>query len=161
MDPIFKSIKHVETVLELAVYMEQESRTFYRKWADAVGDETLRSVFAFLAQEEDRHCRRYKEMLVDSGRSLTEKEKLVGEYALFMDMLVTEAMGHLQMTDGMTPATVLDAALRFEKDTLLIFQEIAMMFDGERRGMMLAICDEEKKHIHRLLECKQDYAAKS
>ncbi|MDY6824012.1 MAG: hypothetical protein SWH68_09525 [Thermodesulfobacteriota bacterium] len=72
-----------------------------------------------------------------------------------MDMLVNEAMGHLQMPDDMTPTGVVEAALQFEKDTLLIFQEIAAMFEAEEKETILAICEEEKQHVHRLLECKQ------
>ncbi|MDY6824011.1 MAG: ferritin family protein [Thermodesulfobacteriota bacterium] len=67
MDSIFKSIKHVETVLELAVYMEQESRAFYRRWADTVEEESLRDLFVFLAREESDHARKYTEMLETAG----------------------------------------------------------------------------------------------
>lgn len=154
MDPIFKSVKHVETALELAMYMEEHCRDFYRKWAQAADTNELKSLFQFLADEEEAHYKQYRQMLTQAGREPVAKEKLLGEYGMFIDRLLAEAIRHMTLQKDMTPDMAIDAALRFEEETLLIFNEIADLFEGREKGIILSICKEEKAHITKLIDYK-------
>lgn len=151
MDSIFKSIKEVTTVLELAVYLEEKGIDFYKKRQQSVEDPFLQSVFQYLADEEIRHRETFIRLLERAGGEYLALENLVGEYQLFMDMLVNEAIQLLDMENVMTPQAAIRSAIHFEKESLLLYYEISRLIDENNRETIMQICDEEKKHIMKLM----------
>ena len=136
-----------EVALDLAIWLEKEGEAFYQQALAAAGEGEARTIFAWLAGEEQAHCRTYKALYEQVTGEKVEQEELVGEYGHFINMLIGEVLSGLEL-DGNEPIEdLLRKALHFEEKTLGYFQEIRARFPGEAGSAIDAICIEEQKHI--------------
>ena len=149
---IGQSIKTLESVLDLAVWLEKHGQEFYTTAMDSTDDVELQALFASLAEEEKKHCELYTQLFKQQLRKNAGDNALLGEYAHFIDLLIRELTSNLIIEETTTPKQMLWKALRFEKDTLLYFNEIRNLFDDESAAVIDIICREEKKHIRQLME---------
>ncbi len=154
-----KSITSLESVLDLAVWLEKHGREFYEKAKDTVADPETREMFAFLAAEERKHCAIYTDLYqLYTGKS-AEDDELLGEYGKFIQLLIREIAGVLDFEGELTQKELVDRALRFEKNTLIFFTEIKPLFVGKAATMIEAVCQEEKRHIQQLMEFRDNQSA--
>lgn len=149
---IGQSIKTLESVLDLAVWLEKNGQEFYATAMNATDDVKLTRLFAYLAEEEEKHCATYTRLFEQQLGKSAGEEPLLGEYAHFIDLLIRELTSNLLVEDKTTPKQLIWKALRFEKDTLLYFNEIRALFDDASAAVIDSICREEKKHIRKLME---------
>ncbi len=147
-----KSITSLESVLDLAVWLEKHGREFYEKAEKSATDPEAQQMFSFLASEEQKHCAIYTDLYeLYTGKS-AENDQLLGEYGRFIQLLIKEIAGALEIEGEMTHGELVDRALRFEKNTLIFFSEIKPLFVGKSAGLVEAVCNEEKRHIQQLME---------
>jgi len=147
-----QSITSIETVLDLAVWLEKHGQAFYENARDRSDDPALQKLFSELAIEERKHCAIYTDLYqLYTGKS-AEKEKLLGEYGRFIELLIREIVRDLELEDLSSQAVLIDRALQFEKNTLLYFLEVKPLFRGKAGVLIEAICREEKRHIQQLIE---------
>jgi rubrerythrin len=147
-----QSITSIETVLDLAVWLEKHGQNFYEKARDKSNDPALQNLFSELAIEEGKHCAIYADLYhLYTGKS-AEGEKLLGEYGKFIELLIREIARDLELEDMPDQAVLIERALQFEKNTLLYFLEVKSLFHGKSGALIEAICREEKRHIQQLIE---------
>ena len=147
-----KSITTLESVLDLAVWLEKHGSAFYEKAAADSEDPGMKQMFVSLAAEEQKHCAIYMDLYeLCTGKS-AEGEELLGEYGRFIQLLVNEISHSLQFEGVQTPEELINRALQFEKNTLLYFSEVKPLFRGKAGALIEAICNEEKRHIQQLIE---------
>lgn len=150
-----KSITSLESVLDLAVWLEKHGQGFYERARDITIDGGLKDTFAVLATEEQKHCAIYADLYeVYTGKS-AEGEELLGEYGHFIQLLIKEISESLHAEEMTTPEELIERALKFEKNTLIFFAEVKPLFRGKAGAVIEAICREEKRHIQQLLERRQ------
>lgn len=150
------TIKSIETALDLAIHLEMAGKAFYENAKAGITDEKLKELLTFLIGQELLHIERYKRL---SGRITGEtdyQEALFGEYSMYIDLLVADISGKLVYNPSLSVDDVLNMALGFEKDTLLFFNEIRMLFSGEEAAVVDDLCRQEKNHIKVLLSYKQE-----
>jgi rubrerythrin len=149
---IGQSIKTLESVLDLAVWLEKNGQEFYATAMDATDDVELQTLFSDLEEEEQKHCELYTQLFKQQLGKDTGDQELLGEYSHFIDLLIRELTSNLIIGETVTPKQLIWKALRFEKDTLPYFNEIRALFDEESAAVIDLICREEKKHIRKLME---------
>lgn len=150
-----KSITSLESVLDLAVWLEKHGQAFYESARDAVTEPGLKEIFAILAAEEKKHCAIYTDLYeLYTGKS-AEGEELLGEYGKFIQLLIKEITSSLEFTDVLSQEELINRALQFEKNTLLYFSEVKPLFRGKAGALIEAVCREEKRHIQQLLERRE------
>lgn len=150
-----KSITSLESVLDLAVWLEKHGQAFYESARDAVTEPGLKETFAILAAEEKKHCAIYTDLYeLYTGKS-AEGEELLGEYGKFIQLLIKEITSSLEFTDVLSQEELINRALQFEKNTLLYFSEVKPLFRGKAGALIEAVCREEKRHIQQLLERRE------
>jgi rubrerythrin len=153
--PANQSITSIETVLDLAVWLEKQGQAFYERARDAATDPELKETLAYLANEERKHCAIYTDLYrLYTGRS-AEGEQLLGEYGKFIQLLIKEIIQTLEFEGVLSQEDLLGRALLFEKNTLLYFSEVKPLFRGKAGSLIEAICREEKRHIQLLMERRQ------
>jgi rubrerythrin len=146
------SITSLESVLDLAVWLEKHGRAFYEKAEVAATDLQVKELFAALALEERKHCAIYTDLYeLYTGKSV-EGEELLGEYGKFIRLLIKEVAGALEFEGVVSQEDLLARALQFEKNTLLYFSEVRPLFRGKAGALIEAVCREEKRHIQQLME---------
>lgn len=147
-----KSITSLESVLDVAVWLEKHGQEFYEKAEKETSDAKSKGLFAFLATEERKHCAIYTDLYkLYTGKS-AEDERLLGEYGRFIQLLIKEITGVLKFEDDPGSSELLERALKFEKNTLIFFTEVKPLFTGKAESMVAAVCNEEKRHIQQLME---------
>jgi rubrerythrin len=151
MPRAINSITSVETVLDLAIRLEQHGQAYYAR-AAATADADLRELFMAMAEQERRHGLAYQQLYARTTGRDPAGEQLLGEYGRFIDLLSREITRTLAGKVPTTRAELLAQALQFEKDSLLYFREIRALFGPGPQPEIEAICAEEQKHIARLLE---------
>ena len=153
--PAIQSITSLESVLDLAVWLEKHGQAFYESARDKARDPGLRETFAHLANEEGKHCAIYGDLYqLYTGRS-AQGEQLLGEYGRFIQLLIKEIVDSLDVQGVVSQDELISRALQFEKNTLLYFSEVRQHFRGKAGSLIEAICREEKRHIQQLLEDRQ------
>ena len=150
-----QSITSLESVLDLAVWLEKHGQTFYEKAEQAATDAGIRELFAVLAAEEGKHCAIYTDLYEFYTGKSAEGEQLLGEYGKFIQLLIKEIAGELNFAGVLTQEELIARALQFEKNTLLFFNEVKPLFRGKAGTIIEAVCHEEKKHIQQLMEWRQ------
>jgi rubrerythrin len=156
-----QSITSLESVLDLAVWLEKHGQVFYENARDRARDPDIKETFAHLANEERKHGAIYGDLYqLYTGKS-AQGEQLLGEYGRFIQLLVKEVVVSLDVEGIESQEELLSRALQFEKNTLLYFSEIKQHFRGKAGSLIEAICREEKRHIQQLLEERQKLLERS
>ncbi len=141
--------------LEWAIEIEKNGKAFYGSVAAETTDPTVKALFEDLALEEQRHCQTFQGMLAGaSGRDLSTYD--YDEYQAYLQAALDSALfsgpgkGLTLAKQVQARAMALQAAMGFEKDTLLFFYDLREMMSEARRETISAIIHEEKKHLRRL-----------
>lgn len=154
----WQSIKTIESVLDLAIWLEKQGQQFYEQVRESVDDPELEALCSHLATEEMEHGRIYRQLAEKMTGTPVVQEELFGEYGKFIELLISEMTVNLEIDRKISRQAILEKALLFEKDTLLYFNELKGLFAGEDLQAIQAICDEEKRHITRLLNYRRSLA---
>ncbi len=153
--PANQSITTIESVLDLAVWLEKHGQAFYERARDAAAEPELKDIFAHLAVEERKHCAIYTDLYQLYTGKTVDGEQLLGEYGKFIQLLIKEIIQSLELQGVVSQEDLLSRALQFEKNTLLYFLEVKPLFRGKAGSLIEAICREEKRHIQQLMERRQ------
>ncbi len=150
-----KSITSLESVLDLAVWLEKHGQDFYERASLETDDAGLKETFSALAEEERKHCAIYTDLYeMYTGKS-AEGEALLGEYGKSIQLLIKEITDSLEFKGVQSQEELIGRALQFEKNTLLYFAKVKPLFRGKAGALIDAVCREEKRHIQRLMECRE------
>jgi rubrerythrin len=152
MFDLIDTIKSVESVLDMAIWLEKKGKAFYESAVTSFQDDELKSTLLFLIEQEQKHERIYKKLAEKVSGTTDFQEELFGEYGMFIRLLVSEITRSLDISPSFTREQLIQAAIRFEKDTLLYFHEIKRLFQGNNREAIEAICNEERNHIRLLMD---------
>jgi rubrerythrin len=152
---VSESITSLESVLDLAVWLEKHGQDFYERASDKARDDDLKETFSALAKEERKHCAIYTDLYeMYTGKS-AEGDQLLGEYGRFIHLLIKEISDSLSFEEILSQEELIARALQFEKNTLIFFSEVKPLFRGKAGAIIDAICREEKRHIQQLLERRE------
>ena len=152
---VAQSITSLESVLDLAVWLEKHGRAFYEKAGQEATDDALKELFGTLAAEEGKHCAIYTDLYEFYTGKSAEGDELLGEYGKFIQLLIAEIAGVLEFDGVQDQEELITRALQFEKNTLLFFNEVKPLFRGKAGTIIEVVCREEKRHIQQLMERRQ------
>lgn len=156
MSNLFKNITNIEVALDVAISLEQYGRDFYKNQYENTNDPELKTLLSSLAAEEEKHLGLYRDLFDKVNKSDTLQQiTLPGEYGAYIDLLTSEITSILNNNINNT-INLINLSLDFEKNTLLIFNEIKDLFkDDPNQSVIIKICNEEKKHIKKILAYKE------
>jgi rubrerythrin len=148
--------------LRWALQIEANGRAFYTAVAATMADGNARLLFADLAEQEGRHYRTFERLLehVPAGPAPSEEERQRAETrlrALYTNALYGgEDRGLALAAEASDEASALRAAIAFENDTLLFFQEMRDQVAPAHQATLTAIIGEEQEHLRQLERALQD-----
>lgn len=140
--------------LKMAEGMEREGKAFYQAAEAAAADAALKSTFAMLAGEEEKHLETFSDMAGELARSKTEEYWDEPDVDAYVQAVVSQKVFPKPdlaawTTAGM--ASVADAlrfALQCEKDTVLFYSLCADSARGnEVRKAFSKLVAEEREHV--------------
>ncbi|TYO94737.1 ferritin-like domain-containing protein [Desulfallas thermosapovorans] len=144
-----------EEIVRLAVTIEKQGQKFYEIAAGKVDDPEIKGIFEYLAGEEKQHISDFESLGAKLSNDFTPNESYVGEYSDYIKALIdNHVFNHDnidKLIDGITVTReALAIALRFEKDSILIFQELYNVVDDSGREIIGKLINQEKQHIRKL-----------
>lgn len=144
-----------DEIIEIAMRLEERGETFYTAAAVKASNADVKALFEDLAVQEQYHRRAFQRMgrgaveLALSPEQWDQFQAYTG--ALLRQTFFDKAEGALsQSVEAMDEQDALQAALGFEKETLLFFHELRDVVKGPSRQTVDRIVEEERRHIQRL-----------
>ncbi|TET23529.1 MAG: hypothetical protein E3J71_01970 [Candidatus Stahlbacteria bacterium] len=147
---------------EMAIQIERNGKAFYEELARKSNEADMRTFFKYLADQEDVHLERFKEL-----RDRLSKEGYIAPYdwdearsylaaLVSKEVFADENMGARLAKEAPDEATAFDAAIGLEKDSLLFYHEMMRFVNKADHPLIEAIAEEERKHITDLTQKRKE-----
>jgi len=154
------NIFRASEVLKIAVRIEKNGLAFYTEVKNKTKSFPVKEVFDYLAKEEVKHERTFEAML-DRTPDEASAESYPGESDMYLRAIAGEnvftqadAMKQL-VAKAASDKEAIDLAIRFEKDSIIFFNEIKKfvpVLDGE---IVEQVIGQEREHLVKLLDLKK------
>ena len=144
-----------DEIIEIAARLEERGEAFYTAAAEGANSDSIKALFEDLAVQEEYHRRAFQQM----GRDLVEVALSPEQWdefqaytgALLQQNFFDKPGGALARAAGaLDEREALQAALGFEKETLLFYHEVRDAVRGPGQQTVDRIIQEEKRHLQRL-----------
>ena len=146
-------------ILEMAVNIEKNGEAFYRNLANWADDPNVREIFSKLAAAEKKHQTDFSQLL-SFATDDNIAETYPGEVADYIRALSREHVfvGDKTKFDHMKKASDDEAirfAIGFEKDSILLYNELKSYVPKEHEGAVKELIKQEKSHVMLLSEVRR------
>jgi rubrerythrin len=149
-----------KSVLRWAMEIEESGQAFYEAVAAKTQDREAKLVLQDLAYQEERHYRTFQNMLDKVPEADTETDS--AEYQRYIQTALDKTLlggpdKGLELAQQASNETeALQAAIAFEKDTLLFFYDLRDMVPASQQETISAIIEQEKSHVKQLARVLAD-----
>lgn len=130
-----------------AVEIERRGHQFYTAAAERTQDIALKEFFDFMAKEEQRHEGIFSAMLTRLGGQPLPAGSTDEEYLNYVRGLLDSHTLFMEEDMGRLMKRPLHEAMRFEKDTLVFFQELQALVPDAEKHHVEDCAEEERKHM--------------
>jgi len=145
----------MDDLLEVAVKMEKNGETVYRKSLKKIRQKALTDLLSWMAAEEAAHGRWFLEQ--KKRLALQPEEKALKEMIpqVLQDMMGESALSldEVEFDKISTPLELLNTFIEFEKETIQFYELLEMFIETEEvlKGLK-TIIREEKTHVEKLAD---------
>lgn len=148
-------------ILQMAVEIEKHGKAFYDSVIRVMKNPHARDIFQFLSDEEERHKALFKKMLQEieqKNKSDYDDEEVIFYFRSLVEKKVfpTSEEAESMEKDLGDPLVAIHIALSLEKESILFYHELVPVTNEKDHSVIHKIIDEERNHIHRILELKTD-----
>ncbi|NLO49233.1 MAG: ferritin family protein [Clostridiales bacterium] len=146
-----------EEIVDLAVTIEKEGKEFYDSALAYAKGYKLKEALVFLAREEEKHIAVFRKIGDKLVSTFTPNESYEGEYEEYLRSIVNSRSFNVNKAADMvktlhTDKDILNFALTFEKDSILIFEEFKAFVNDEGKDIIKELIEEEKGHIRKIVK---------
>jgi len=144
-----------EEILEIALQMEESGKNFYEQALPYAESSELKEMLIYLAQEETKHMQAFRKLGEQLAYYFAPKERYSGEYEDYVRSLVNSHVFKISEAEELVKAVkndrdIVQFALRFEKDSIAIFQEFKSAANKSGAELIERLIEEEKNHIRKI-----------
>lgn len=150
---------NADEVFEMGMDVEKNGEAFYNRAAELAGDPLTRKAFEYLAEEEKKHWVTFRDLRESLGGETTSPTVIDTEQTggMYLDALVKSRLftnvreAEAAAENAADEIEALQAALTFEKDTILFFESMkSITREDLGRDEINMLIDEERKHVVRI-----------
>ena len=139
-----------EDILDIAIRLENNGEKTYREAGRQTPDERLKSLLAWIAQEERNHARWFSELKAQLVKG--EDHHLMAELsrALVEDVIQGQvfSLEEIDFSTIDTPRRMVDTFIGFEDDTIAFYELLkSFIADPTIAGQVQQIIEEERNHM--------------
>jgi rubrerythrin len=143
-------------VIEMAIRTEENGQKFYLSYAESAKQDSVKSLFKYLAEEENKHITDFQKLydiVKESGESIFGNYE---EFKAYMESFADSKFltNFTREADALKGSTdikkILDFAIGFEKETLLFYYGLMDFISEKGKPIVKDIIEQEKKHIMEL-----------
>jgi rubrerythrin len=149
-----------DEIIEIAMRLEESGEAFYRAAAEKATTDSVKALFEELALQEQYHRRAFQQM----GRNAVELTLSPEQWedfqaytgALLQQHFFSDPENALNVaSEAKDEQAALQAALEFERETLLFFHALRDVIRGREQEVVEGIIQEEQRHIRRISKLVQ------
>ena len=136
-------------ILKMAILLERRGKAFYRRAADAAGDESVKAFFQLMADEEDKHV----DVLSEQYKSYQENKRFVStglsknKDSGFASSVLDEKIKNKISAAGFEAAAISAAIAMEERAIRLYSKRAADSQNDEEKELYQWLADWEKEHL--------------
>ncbi|MBW1880040.1 MAG: hypothetical protein JRJ84_16895 [Deltaproteobacteria bacterium] len=150
-----------DEIVRMAREIEQIGATFYAEALKQTESEAVREVFALLLEEEQAHSEAFGQLreALGEGDEEVAMDEEHAEYVrdLFMSRVFPDPDAVREyFSELRDEASAIRLALRFERDTVLLFHEMKHAVTDKAQALLDEMINEERQHVRRLNELFRD-----
>lgn len=136
-------------ILDLAMQMELDGRTYYKNGAAATSNPQLKQIFETLAEEENRHYHVFKKLRDGDSTSPADLAPAGQTISTFKSIFREMIESGKQTLAGDTKKDLWKDAREVEIKSEKMYRDAAnAATDATKKDMLNRIADEEKAHIY-------------
>ncbi|MFP4027782.1 MAG: ferritin family protein [Candidatus Brocadiia bacterium] len=149
-------------LINIAIREEVTGATFYRALAEKTDSPELEDFALDIADMEDKHAQKFRDLLAEVGDYSPTGEQYEGEYQEYLEYLIggrifpvgedAEQMAANQESD----LDAVETAAEMEKNTLLLYQELLNFVPERNHDVLQGIMDEERQHLMQFTKYKEE-----
>jgi len=150
----------VREVVEMAISTERSGQAFYQTASKLAREKSLEELFRYLAEEEEKHLKTFQGFYdtLKEGPETTpynwEEAKLYLKALVDSRFFIGPDKAINLAKEAKSELEVIDLAINFEKDTLLVFYEMLQIVKPGDGDLVKRIIEEEKEHVRSLSTMK-------
>jgi rubrerythrin len=142
-------------IVEIAIELEKNGRSFYENFACKTKDKTLTKFFSDMAEEEAQHESDFK-VILSRVMNNTNCDTYPQEYFAYLNAI---AGGYLFKDNDVfreriaaidTKKDAVDFSLGIEKDSILLYEEMKKIVPDKDRPLIEDIIKQERLHVEKL-----------
>ncbi|BDQ35594.1 ferritin-like domain-containing protein [Pseudodesulfovibrio portus] len=146
---------HANEIANIAIKIERRGREFYLQAVDRAETPRVKEMFKHLAEEEAKHEGIFRSMLARLGKVGVPPWATQDEYMQYIEALIESHMlfnslGQKFLERAESEKEVIEAAMGFEKDTMLFFLEMEELVPSSEKYAVHQCYEEERKHLREL-----------
>lgn len=144
-----------EEIIKLALEMEKTGKEFYEKAIAYAKGAQLKEILAYLSKEEEKHIKDFEKIGEKLSQEFEPNESYAGEYGDYLQSIISNHIFNLNNVEDLvkkikSDRDILQFALSFEKDSIMIFQEFNHLVTVTGRDVIKDLINEEKGHIKKI-----------
>ncbi len=142
-------------IVEIAVEIEKNGRDFYNKVSESLKDENIKKIFKYLAGQEEKHIKIFKDML-SIVKKYEPSEAYADEYfgyikALSEEYVFTKKKKGKEIADTVKNGKkAVELGLNFERDSILFYYEMKNFVLESEHNIINGLIREEQRHLKKL-----------
>jgi rubrerythrin len=146
-------------ILKIAIRIEENGREYYLEAKERASTPAAAELFGFLADEEVRHLELFSGMLSGIGKEKVA-ESYPGEHDAYIRALAgshvftRDSVGKEMVARAKDEEEILEFALGFEKDSILLYYEMLDLVPASKRKVVEEVIREEKSHVRKINELR-------
>jgi rubrerythrin len=148
-------------IVDMGIEKEKKRRDFYALVAEKFKEKDLKELFSKLRDWEEEHIKKFT-AIRNSVKSEEIAESYQGEFGAYIKALVDDKLyGQVSAKEFaenvQTARSAIQYGLGFEKDAILLFNELLRYMETPGTDKVRELIEEEKKHIIYLAALKRKY----
>jgi rubrerythrin len=147
----------IREIIDMAIQLEKNAESFYRKALARVSTPTLEPVLICLADEERDHAQWFERLkrALEEARASGEKGELDGEVLRSLVGDQEFSLAEVDLAEIESVEELIELAIEHEKDTILFYQMLQSFIDDPETNKELdEVIAQEEQHIKLLKECE-------
>ena len=149
-------------LINIAIREEVTGATYYRTLAEKTESEALEEFATEVAEMEDVHAEKFRNLLEEVGDYTPTGEQYMGEYQEYLEYLLEGRIfpmgeeGRELAEKQESEEEAIETARDLEKNTLLLYQEMVQFVPESQRPVLQGIMDEERLHLTKFTKFKEE-----
>jgi rubrerythrin len=147
----------IREIIDMAIQLEKNAETFYRKALARVSTPILEPVLVCLADEERDHAEWFERLkrALEEAKASGEKGELDGEVLRSLVGDQKFSLAEVDLAEIESVEELIELAIEHEKDTILFYQMLQSFIDDPETNKELdEVIAQEEQHIKLLKECE-------